>query len=844
MPSEKQLWLEEGKKEYRRKAYSEAINFFNHRIRDDIKDTEAWYFKGKAWFKLGRLSEALSCFQKVIDIDKTHVKSWARVGETLVKMERLEEALHAYENGIEAIGDSARLWLGKSRVFIMVGATEKANESLDHALELDPDLGDAWLEKGRLLDETGVFEGAIDCYTKATRLNKKLSDAWFLKGRALEQLGRYKEAIRCYDWTTKMDENNIEAWYSKGNSLFVLGRTERALETFEMVLQLDPEHRDAIFKVGQIHEEMGNVKLALQYYSLADKEEGWEETLTTKGDAFFRMDKLDEALRAYDAALETTLNNPGAWAGKGKIMMIEKKYKEAVECLNQSIRFDPRNDETWHMKANALFNLHKYGEAFSCFDRAVEYSADNIPILLDKTMSLIALSRTEEAVGIINEILRREADNERAMTMLEMLKNPTFRASTPEIRQQRDVYHNSKQSLDQFRANIMLAESVKVDVRPFKKALNHAVNEMKNNNFLGVMGIIKSNIKKLEDACYTKLSDYERDTKQLLQGLDVSVDSSHVEDILRKAEIALNEKQYKQTFDHLESTLDEIESLSEMSERLSALRKQDPRYLEEARKTLREVKKLVKEAYKNNLDPSHIEMLVEKASISELKKDYIDAANILGDAKKYARNLLVTLSLESSIGELEKDAGKAIKRADETLKSLRTFNFNYPNSEELLEEARKKLMKKAFTEAYIAAKRSLSIIHRIEKLERFVELYNEGKNLLTMTRKFKNFPTEKLATEIRKAKDLLMKKKINDALNILNEHVPPFSESLKNKALQVKLKVTQQKIIKLKKLGKDISKIEELVVKSQPSLAKKDYDMAIRYVEGALKLANRMLALS
>lgn len=842
MPSEKRLWLEDGKREYKRKNYNEAINYFNHQIRENVRDTEAWYYKGKAWQRLEKLSEAQSCFQKVCDFDPGRDKGWARLGETQMEMERVEEALDTYTKGIEGAGRSAILWLGKSRVFIAIGANQKANEALDTALDIDPNLGEAWLEKGRLLDESGIFEGAIECYTKATRYNKQLSEAWFMKGRALEQLGRYKEAIRCFDWTTKIEDDNLDAWYRKGNSLYVLGRTKRALEAFEMVLKIDAEHRDSIFKVGQIHEEMGNVKLALQYYSLADKEEGWEETLTTKGDAFFRMDRLDEALKAYDSAIESNPNNFKAWAGKGKIKIINEEYKEAVDCFNQSIRFEPRNDETWQLKANALFYLHKYGESFSCFDNAIELSADSIPIHLDKAMSLIALSRTVDASGIVAEVLRKEPDNVKGNEIFEMLKDSGSRANSPEIRQQRELYHNSKQSLDTLRSNIMVAESILVDVTPFRSSLSHAVNEMKSMNFLAVMGIVKTNIKKLNETSYEKMSLYLDETWNLLKGLDMSVDSTPVEEILRKAEGALNDRKFTVAFSHIESTLDEIESLREMSERLSSLRRQDPRYLDEARATLKEIREMLEEAERNNLDASHIERLVEKASIAELRKDYMESATILNDAKKYARNLLVTLSLESSVSELEKDAKKAIDRVEVTLKKLRTFDFLYPESDELLKEAKEKLSRKSFPEAYILAKRSLSNIRRVEKLERIVELYEEGQNLVAMTKKFKNFPTDKLEKAVNESRTLLGKKKINDALNILEGSVPEFSERLKNKALVVKLKVTQQKMLKLKKLGKDISKVQALVVKSRPAMETKDYDTAIRYVEGALRLANKILA--
>jgi len=844
MPAESKSWLQEGIREYEASNYSEAINYFNRQIRYDVRDKDAWYHKGKAWFHREKYDEAQSCFEKVIEIDETFVKAWKWLGNTHIKESQYAQAMNAYDDAINKLGDIPTIWLEKSKLMIQQGIIQEAKNSVEHVLDLDPTLGEAWLVKGQLLDKTGILEEAIKCYTKATRLDKKLSRAWLFKGNALMELGRYKEAIRCYDWTTKLEPNSVDAWYKKGDGLFIMGKTKRARDAFEKVLEIEPEHTDAIYKVGQIYEEMGEIKTALQYYSLTDKEEGRGKTLTTKADAYFRMDELDEALRAYEAALDANPYNFVAWLGRAKVEVINGDYYIAIQSLNQAIKFKSEDPEPYHLKAKALFYLHKYGESLNTFEQSLRLSEraegeKRIPILLDKATSMMALGRVDEAMSTLREILSENRESKRAEDILNIMGGGS--KYVIDDHNQRGLYKDAMRSLEEYKINMMLAESMKMNLPAFQEAYYHAVNEMKEMNFLTVIGIIKSNIKKMEEEFTERITTYLDNTRQIIRNLDVAVDSSGVIKILEKASTALRKRKFKEAFDYIEIMLNEVNELENRSKRIIVLRQQDPRYLDEVNELELEIDSMMEKAERSGLDTSHIKEIITRAHAARFKKNYVETANILKDAKKYVRSLLITLNLDSSIDELKSDAVRAIKKVEETLQSMKIFDFDYPEAEIRIREAKSKLERGVHTEAYIAAKKALNLIPQTKEFQEFLDLYEEGKNLLRITSKFKNFPTKMIADKIKEAKELMKSRKMDQAVFVLRENIPQLSTAIKNRALVVKLKVATQKMARLKKLGRDTWDIQELLDRSKVPMKKKEYEKALGYVDRALRLANDRL---
>lgn len=65
----------------------------------------------------------------------------------------------------------------------------------------------------------------------------------------------------------------------------------------------------------------------------------------------------EDALIAYDKALEIDPNHTSAWNNKGIVLARLKRYEEAIACYDKAIETDPKYANAWYNKANTLRNF-------------------------------------------------------------------------------------------------------------------------------------------------------------------------------------------------------------------------------------------------------------------------------------------------------------------------------------------------------------------------------------------------------------------------------------------------------------------------------------------------------
>lgn len=80
----------------------------------------------------------------------------------------------------------------------------------------------------------------------------------------------------------------------------------------------------------------------------------------------------EEALEAYDRALELNPNDAIAWNNKGLTLASMERDEVAVECYDKAIENDPNYADAWFNKAMTLEDLGRSGEAEECFVKAEE----------------------------------------------------------------------------------------------------------------------------------------------------------------------------------------------------------------------------------------------------------------------------------------------------------------------------------------------------------------------------------------------------------------------------------------------------------------------------------------
>ncbi|TSA17525.1 MAG: tetratricopeptide repeat protein [Nitrosopumilales archaeon] len=90
----------------------------------------------------------------------------------------------------------------------------------------------------------------------------------------------------------------------------------------------------------------------------------------------------EEALIAYDKALELDPNHVSAWNNKGITLSRLKRFEEAIMCYDKAIEIEPQYANAWYNKANALRN---FGQ--SLVDKAND-DRTNAPKIINKSITL------------------------------------------------------------------------------------------------------------------------------------------------------------------------------------------------------------------------------------------------------------------------------------------------------------------------------------------------------------------------------------------------------------------------------------------------------------------------
>jgi len=96
------------------------------------------------------------------------------------------------------------------------------------------------------------------------------------------------------------------------------------------------------------------------------------ELLTIKGAALVVLGRYEEALQAFDKAIELDPQYADAWNNKGVALYELGRYKEALQAYDKAIELDPYDADAWNDKGTVLGKLGRHYEAQVCYDKAKE----------------------------------------------------------------------------------------------------------------------------------------------------------------------------------------------------------------------------------------------------------------------------------------------------------------------------------------------------------------------------------------------------------------------------------------------------------------------------------------
>ena len=288
------------------------------------------------------------------------------------------------------------------------GQAQEAKAVCDRAIAIKPKNSGTWTCYGDALYKLGDYREARVSYQKASKLdpnNPKVRDRY---GVALYQLGLYQEALTEFKKATKLDPDDAKIWENTGQTLEALERKEEAHQAYEQALgAVDkqllvlPQDATVWMERGRIlQEKLQSPEEALTAYNKAlelapDLYLAWD----AKGSVLYNLELFEKSLDAYNRALDINPEYAPSWHGQGVLLNEGLSEREAaIASYDKAIAIAPRFYPAWRDRGIALSDLSRYSQALESFEEALDIQPNDRKTWVEKGLTLIELRRDKEAL--------------------------------------------------------------------------------------------------------------------------------------------------------------------------------------------------------------------------------------------------------------------------------------------------------------------------------------------------------------------------------------------------------------------------------------------------------------
>jgi tetratricopeptide (TPR) repeat protein len=278
----------------------------------------------------GRLDEAEVIYKRVLERNPRDFKTLLLLAALEHQRERDRGALELIERALRVNSQSAEALLQHAMILRSLQKPEDALASYDAALAIAPDVPAALYNRGNLLQSLGLHEKALASYDHVLTLQPHDADVLNNRAVVLQKLGRFEAALESCQRALSVRPGYAHALTNRGHALQALGRFDEALRDYEAALRIDPDHVDALTGCGAILFNVGRFAEALASHERAFRFAPGALGAVHVGDALHALGRHDDAVGAYDRALEIDSNCIEALNNRGNALQALNRHEEAL----------------------------------------------------------------------------------------------------------------------------------------------------------------------------------------------------------------------------------------------------------------------------------------------------------------------------------------------------------------------------------------------------------------------------------------------------------------------------------------------------------------------------------
>jgi tetratricopeptide (TPR) repeat protein len=331
----------------------------------------------------------------------------------------VQAAIKEFEDAIAADPKFAMAYAGLSEaqwaMYVQTNDNQWAQRAVDSsatAVTLEPDRPAVRYSAALTMFRGGRYEDARQELERAIALQPTFEDATRLLGRVLMRLGRVDEGRAHFTKALSIRPNSSFLHSEMGLALYNASRYKEALDAFERAIAIAPNSSVTLTQAGVASSAMGDQAKALAYYERATAIQPRPETFSSMGTIYYGQGEFQKAANAYEAALlirplgAITHRNLGdAYMRLGRTDEAMRAYRQAVVRAEAEVSVSPNDARALARLAVYQAKAGDHAAALGTLTRAEAIAGGDEQVQLRAGVVHTLAGRTDRALTAIERAL-------------------------------------------------------------------------------------------------------------------------------------------------------------------------------------------------------------------------------------------------------------------------------------------------------------------------------------------------------------------------------------------------------------------------------------------------------
>jgi tetratricopeptide (TPR) repeat protein len=273
-----------------------------------------------------------------------------KLAEGFIREKRYDDAILLYRKLVDMRPGEESFLLALAWAYHDGGMRKDAVVCFERLLgiELERNIftGFAYDELVRIFKNEGDYERLVEICERV--IAEQPDDIGFLGdlGDAYLKAGRAGKAVEIFEKLTKMEPDASMIFCNLGNALVAKGDFDGAEEAYQKAVEIDPLEAGTFYsRLASVYYEASHDEQAkkafLRCIEYKNNEPAYHCSL---GDILVRQGRLNDAVLAYERAIEMNRGDAGAYYNRfGNILAKADHHFQAIDIFKRAIAVDPRN---------------------------------------------------------------------------------------------------------------------------------------------------------------------------------------------------------------------------------------------------------------------------------------------------------------------------------------------------------------------------------------------------------------------------------------------------------------------------------------------------------------------